>query len=85
MVPKHDSAKVKQMELKIKAINYRVYGSLGETKEWLRDTAKNAYLSFTGEGRQVTVCRPAVAIGSGFTPNKHPRNRIVGAQSPLTV
>lgn len=69
----------------IKAINYRVYGSLGETKEWLRDTANSAYRSFIGENRKVTVCRPAVAIGSGFTPNKHPRNRIVGAQSPLTV
>jgi len=66
-------------------INYRVYGSLGETKERLRDTAKSAYLSFIGENREVTVCCPAVAIGSGFSPNKHPRNRIVGAQSPLTV
>lgn len=73
------------MEIKIKAINYRVYGSLGETKQHLRDTAKSAYLSFIGENRAVTVCRPAVAIGSGFSPNKHPRNRIVGAQSPLTV
>ena len=69
----------------IKAINYRVYGSLGETKERLRDTAKSAYLSFIGENRKITVCRPAVAIGSGFSPNKHPRNRIVGVQSPLTV
>lgn len=69
----------------IKVINYRVYGSLGETKQHLRDTAKSAYLSFIGENRKVTVCKPAVAIGSCFTPNKHPFNSIVGAQSPLTV
>lgn len=73
------------MELKIKAINYRIYGSIGETKQILRETANSAYRSFIGEGRKATVCRPAVAIGSGFTPSHHPRNRIVGAQSPLTV
>lgn len=58
---------------------------LPDTKEALHTLAFYAYLQFLKDGGKITVCRPAVAIGSGFSPNKHPRNRIVGAQSPLTV
>ncbi len=58
---------------------------LPDTKEVLHTLAFYAYLQYLHDGGKITVCRPAVAIGSGFSPNKHPRNGIVGAQSPLTV
>ena len=58
---------------------------LPDTKEALHTLAFYAYLQYLHDGGKVTVCRPAVAVGAGFTSNHHPFNRIVGAQSPLTV
>ena len=63
----------------------QVVGPLSNDKQILRNQLALILLRYRLSGRKVTVCRPAVAIGSGFSPNKHPRNRIVGAQSPLTV
>ena len=60
-------------------------GSLSNDKAGLRSELELLTRVFLRRGGKITVCRPAVAIGSGFSPNKHPRNRIVGAQSPLTV
>lgn len=57
---------------------------LSENREVLRSQLKKLVMLFC-LNNSITICRPAVAIGSGFSPNKHPRNRIVGAQSPLTV
>jgi len=72
---------VKEMAFKFNSL----CNGLPDTKEALHTLAFYAYLQYLHDGGTVTVCKPAVAIGSGFTPNKHPRNRIVGAQSPLTV
>lgn len=59
--------------------------ALADDKKSLSAQASYALSTFLFLGGTITVCKPAVAIGSGFSPNKHPRNRIVGAQSPLTV
>lgn len=59
--------------------------ALADDKKSLRAQASYALSTFLFLGGTITVCRPAVAIGSGFSPNKHPRNRIVGVRSPLTV
>lgn len=60
-------------------------GKLADDKASLRAEATMLTAAYSRDNGVITICPPAVAIGSGFTPNKHPRNRIVGAQSPLTV
>ncbi len=64
---------------------YTLRDGLPNDKSLLRSLAFYATAQFLRDGGKITVCSPAVAIGSGFSPNKHPRNRIVGVQSPLTV
>lgn len=61
------------------------FGKLADSKDKLREQVEMITRLYSRDNGVIHVCRPAVAIGSGFSPNKHPRNGIVGAQSPLTV
>lgn len=61
------------------------FGKLANSKDKLREQVEMITRLYSRDNGVIHVCQPAVAIGSGFSPNKHPRNRIVGVQSPLTV
>ena len=60
-------------------------GKLADDKASLRAEVAMLTTAYSRDNGVIHVCRPAVAVGSGFSPNKHPRNGIVGAQSPLTI
>lgn len=68
-----------------KGLPAKFTGSFSDDKSRMRHQLEMLVCQHLLRGGKITVCRPAVAIGSGFSPNKHPRNRIVGVQSPLTV
>ena len=60
-------------------------GKLADDKASLRAEIAMPIAAYSSDNGVIHVCRPGVAVGASFTPNKHPRNSIVGAQSPLTV
>jgi len=60
-------------------------GKLSDDKATLRKEVAMLTAAYSRDNGVIHVCRPGVAHGSSFTSNKHPRNGIVGAQSPLTV
>lgn len=86
MVPKNRKASPMSTPSDYKPFKFNsLKNGMPNDKVGLHQLAFYAHMQFLKDGGVVTVCRPGVAVGASFTTNKHPRNSIVGAQSPLTV
>lgn len=88
MVPKNRKASPmirKSLTLSHAAGRSVFTGKLADDKTSLRAEVAMLTAAYSRDNGVIHVCRPGVAVGASFTQNKHPRNSIVGAQSPLTV